>query len=92
MTEPENLILVHLREIRAEQRELRAELSAVEERIAQRFEDRFDAIEKRLGKMQANGVKALQSFIGHRFAGRAHDNDEIGRLKQRVDILDAPRT
>lgn len=83
MSEPDNLILVHLRE-------LRAELSAVEGRMAERFE----AIERRLGKMQANGVKALQSFIGHRTMVErtmASFDDEIVRLKQRIDTLELPR-
>ena len=62
MTEPDNLILVHLRE-------LRADIKAMEESAS----DGFDAIEKRLENMEKhldamhlNGVTALRNFIAHR--------------------------
>ena len=55
MTEPDNLILVQLRE-------LRADMKASEERITRRL----DTIEKRLNAMHLNGVTALRNFIGHR--------------------------
>ncbi len=62
MTEPENLILAHLRELRADVADVRAEMRGMEERLNARLE----AVDKRLDQMHLNGVKALCGFIGHR--------------------------
>lgn len=59
MSEPENLILAHLRELRADMNARFNELDA-------KFEKRFEAIENRLDKLDANAVKFMRSFIGHR--------------------------
>ncbi|MFL5214774.1 MAG: hypothetical protein ACJ8DH_12920 [Microvirga sp.] len=53
MAEPDNIVLVHLRDLRAD---MNARFDAME--------SRFEAIEKRLEMMHANGMKALKSFIG----------------------------
>ncbi len=84
MTEPDNLVLIQLRE-------LRAELKASEERIAQRL----DVIDKRLDAMHLNGVKALRGFIGHRsMAERAMASfeDEIAQLRRRFETLEGAPT
>jgi hypothetical protein len=88
MIEPDNLVLIQLRE-------LRAEMKASEERMTERFEKRFDAVEKRLDAMHLNGVKALRGFIGHRsMAERAMASfeDEIAQLRQRVERLEGAPT
>ena len=84
MTEPDNLILVQLRE-------LRAELKASEERMTKRFEKRFEAIEKRLDAMHLNGVTALRNFIGHRAMTErtiGSLDEELAQLKRRGDRLE----
>ncbi|HEX8663729.1 MAG TPA: hypothetical protein VF744_06830 [Beijerinckiaceae bacterium] len=81
MTEPENLVLVHLRELRAQ---MDARFDAVEARLT--------AMDKRLDAMHLNGMKALRGFIGHRTMVErtiASFEDEITQLKQRVDELEA---
>lgn len=55
MSEPENLILAHLRELRAD---MTARFDTVDRR--------FEAIEARLDKLDANAVKFMRSFVGHR--------------------------
>lgn len=88
MTEPDNLILVLLRE-------LRADMAAMEERMNARFdqvEARFETMDRRLDKLHANGLKALQGFIGHRTMVErtmASFEDEISQLKRRVERLEA---
>ncbi len=77
MAEPENLVLAHLRELRAE---MNARFDGME--------SRFEAIETRLNAMHANGMKALKSFIGHRTMterSMASFDDEVTRLRRRVD-------
>jgi flagellar capping protein FliD len=81
MVEPDNIVLVHLRD-------LRADMNARFDAIENRFESRFEAIEKRLDMMHANGMKALKSFIGHRTMterAMASFDDEVTRLRRRVD-------
>lgn len=81
MTEPDNLVLAHLRE-------LRADLKATEERLTTRLQ----TIEKRLDAMHLNGVTALRSFIGHRaMTERAMGSidEELAQLKQRVERLES---
>lgn len=78
MGEPDNLVLAHVRGLRAD--------------INTRFdglEKRFEAVEKRLDAMHANGMKALKSFIGHRTMterSMASFDDEVSRLRKRVDL------
>lgn len=55
MGEPENLILAHLRE-------LRADMTARFDELDARFERRFAAIEARLDKLDANAVRFMRSF------------------------------
>ena len=92
MAEPDNIVLAHLRELRAD---MNARFDAMERR--------FETIEKRLEAMHANGMKALKSFIGHRtmtersMAGFDHEvkrlrgrvEADIADLKQRVEQLEA---
>ena len=101
MAEPENLILVHLRELRSEVAALRDQLDTVEarlDRMEQRLEKsdyRLDRMEQRLDAMHLNGVKALRGFIGHRaMTERAMGSmdTQIGRLEQRVARLEAAET
>ncbi len=51
MSEPENLILAHLRELRAD---MTARFDAVDRR--------FEAVEARLDKLDANAVRFMRSF------------------------------
>ena len=77
MAEPDNIVLVHLRDLRAD---MNARFDAME--------SRFEAIEKRLEMMHANGMKELKSFIGHRTMAEramASFDDEVTRLRRRVD-------
>jgi hypothetical protein len=81
MSDPhDNLVLAHLRE-------LRADMSA-------RFEamdTRFDRIEKRLDIMHANGDKALRQFIGHRaMVERSMPSFEVDmrEVKRRLELLE----
>jgi len=90
MAEPDNIVLVHLRE-------LRADMGARFDEMERRFEavdKRFEAIEKRLDVMHTNGIKALRSFIGHRSIFErtmASVENDISDLKQRVERLEAAR-
>lgn len=89
MSEPENLVLAHLRELRAD---MNARFDAMEER----FEARFQAIERRLDQMHLNGMKALKGFIGHRTMterAMASFDEEVRGLRQRIDndIVDLKR-
>lgn len=59
MNEPDNLVLVHLREFRADMNAQFAEQNA-------RFGDRFAAIEKRLDKLDAAALRFMRTFVGHR--------------------------
>ena len=90
MTEPENLILALLRELRADIADVRAEIADVRAEMR----ERFGAVDKRLDAMHLNGVKALRGFIGHRAmveCTMASFEDESARLKRRVDELEASR-
>ena len=49
-------------------------------------------MEKRLDRLHANGLKALQGFIGHRTMVErtmASFEDEIAQLRRRVERLQA---
>jgi hypothetical protein len=59
MSEPENLILAHLRE-------MWADMTARFDELDSKFERRFAAIEARLDKLDANAAKFMRSFVGHR--------------------------
>jgi predicted nuclease with TOPRIM domain len=77
MAEPDNLILVHLRELRSELAEFREEVRT-----------EFKRVDTRLDAMHGNGMKALKSFIGHRTMterSMASFDDEVQRLRKRVD-------
>jgi chaperonin cofactor prefoldin len=84
MIEPDRLVLVHLRE-------LRAELKATEERLTSRLQ----TMEKRLDAMHLDGVTALPSFIGHRaMTERAMGSieEELAQLNKRVERLEGAPT
>lgn len=94
MTEPENLILVHLREMRADMSarfsSIDTRLQALETRLYS-LEPRFDRIEKRLEIMHANGDKALRQFIGHRaMVERSIASFEVDmrEAKRRLELLE----
>ncbi len=95
MSEPDNFVLVLLREMRAE---TNARFEALQGRMDARFEavdKRFDLIERRLEMMHRNGEKALRGFIGHRAMVErtmASFEDEIGSLKQRVERLETAQS
>ena len=83
MAEPENLVLVLLREMREETKS-RFDL----------MEQRLDRMEKRLDGMHLNGMKALKSFIGHRTMVErtfASFDDQVSRLEGRVADLESAR-
>jgi hypothetical protein len=87
MTEPDNLVLVLLRE-------LRADMNARFDDLERRMNERFEAVERRLDMMHRNGEKALRGFIGHRAMVErtiASLDDEISSLKQRVELLESAR-
>jgi hypothetical protein len=66
MSEPDNLVLAHLRELRAD---IEARFEQQRTEMDARFDAvdaRFDRIEQRLEIMHSNGEKALRQFIGHR--------------------------
>ena len=88
MNEPENIVLVQLRELRAEMRADREALSAEIRKLEAEMTKRLDA-------MHLNGVKALRGFIGHRsMAERAMASfeDEIAQLRSKVERLEAAQT
>ena len=92
MAEPENIVPIRLRELRAD---MNARFDNIERRMNERFgevEQRFDKIERRLEMMHRNGEKALRGFIGHRaMVERTMGSfeDELHSLKQRVERLEA---
>ena len=91
MAEPENLVLVLLRELRAE---MNARFDAVDTRFKE-VDARLDAIERRLEIMHQNGEKALRQFIGHRAMVErtmASFEQDLSILKQRVDRLETARS
>ena len=59
MAEPDNHTLVLLREMRADM-----------DRRHEAITTEFAAIRKQLDTVNANGVKALRSFVGHRLKQR----------------------
>lgn len=59
MSEPENLTLIVLRE-------MRAEMNARFDAMQAMNDARFDAIEKQLEQLRANGMKGFAGFVGHR--------------------------
>ena len=80
MVEPENIILFHLRELRAH----------MDERF-QAIEQRLDAMDKRLDAMHRNGEKAPRGSIGQRAMVErtmASFEDENAMLKRRVERLE----
>jgi len=80
MSEPDNLVLVLLREMRAD---MNARFDAIENRL--------DAMDRRLDVMHRNGEKALRGFIGHRAMVErmmASFEDDISSLKRRVEQLE----
>jgi hypothetical protein len=54
-SEPENLVLAHLRELRAEFHEMHSDLAG-----------RLERLDDRMKRMEANGRAALTRFMGHR--------------------------
>ena len=98
MSEPENFTHVLLREMRAEQQAFREEVNARFEQVDAQFAE----MRARLDKLHANGLKALQGFIGHRaMVERTMGSfertmvsfeDELAQLKRRVERLEAAET
>ena len=84
MTEPDNLVLVQLRELRAEMKADREALSAEIKKLEAEMTRRLDA-------MHLNGVKALRGFIGHRAMterAMASFDADFKERKKRVDRLE----
>jgi uncharacterized coiled-coil DUF342 family protein len=87
MTDRDNIVLVQLRE-------LRAEMGASHEDIKE-VTRRLDRIEKRIDAMHLNGVTALRNFIGHRSMterSMASIDEELAQLKRRVERLEGAAT
>jgi vacuolar-type H+-ATPase subunit D/Vma8 len=81
MSEPENHTLALLREMRADLERRHDAVTA-----------EFAAIRRQLETMNANGVKALRSFVGHRTMVErtiASFDSDISELRRRVDALEA---
>lgn len=74
MSEPENLVLVLLRE-------LRSEMNARFDHLEARMEARFATVDRRLDMMHRNGEKALRGFIGHRAMVERTMKQRIERLE-----------
>ena len=105
MTEPDNMVLVLLREIRENVRSVSQRLHHVEERLDRmegrlgrleerlgRTDERLGRMEKRLDAMHLNGTKALKGFIGHRaMVERTMASFQIQSetLEQRVAAVEA---
>ncbi|WP_375460164.1 hypothetical protein [uncultured Enterovirga sp.] len=90
MVDPENMILVLLRELRAEIPEAREEARATEVRVT----ERLDRMEKRLDAMHLNGTKALKGVIGQATLVErtmASFDDQVSRLELRVTVLEDVR-
>ena len=94
MSEPDNLVLVHLHELREEMRArftaVDSRLGAMEERLGA-MEDRLTSMDRRIDAMHLNGVKALRGFIGHRAMterAMASIEDQLIRLEERVVRLE----
>jgi hypothetical protein len=88
MSEPDNLVLAHLRELRTD---MNRRFDEIEARFAE-MNQRFTALDTRLDRMHANGMMALRSFIGHRNIFErtmASVGDDISDLRQRVTRLEA---
>jgi hypothetical protein len=102
MAEPDNLILVHLRDLRADIQGVRQDIQTLREEMDRRFE----AVDERLDAMHANGMNALKRVIGIRsifertmasvdidLSGLKRRLDEdVADLERRVEQLEAPRT
>jgi hypothetical protein len=95
MAEPENLVLVQLRE-------LRAEVNRRFDDLERRMDERFADTHRQLGMMRTNGEKAFRQFIGHRammertVASVVKDIDDLkedaGGLKERVERIEVELT
>ncbi len=87
MAEPENHALVLLGEMRAE---LRDDFAKSRRETAARF----DSIDERIDALHANGVKALEAFIGHSAMVErtiASVDDQMARREKRVRALEDVR-
>jgi hypothetical protein len=87
MSEPENLTLVVLRE-------MRTEMNARFDAMQAKNDARFDAIEKQLEQLRANGVKGLAGFVGHRsMTERAFGSvdKQLAAHEARLDALETAR-
>jgi predicted nuclease with TOPRIM domain len=83
MAEPDNLILIHLRELRSELAQFREEMR-----------EEFKRVDTRMDSMHRNGERALRGFVGHRARVErtmASFEDEITILRTRVEKLEATR-
>lgn len=81
MAEPENMILILLREMRAE---TNARFDAVEQRL--------DRMQTRIEELNINGLKAMKGFVGHRSMVEravAGYDDQLARLEVRMTALEA---
>ncbi len=82
--ETDNLVLSILREMRGELREMKAELKA-------EFKGEIARIDTRSTGWEANGIRMLKSFVGHRSMVEravADVDGEIAMLKRRVTVLE----
>ena len=89
MAEPDNLVLILLREMREEmitRSETNARFDAIEQRL--------DRMEKRIEQLNVNGLKAMKGFVGHRSMVEravAAYHDQLARLEVRMAALEAAR-
>ena len=98
--EPDNLILVHLREIRATLAEHSACFDRIDERFAQ-VDERFAHMDKRFDRLERR-FDDLHAVVSHTFAlstttfAKSRELDQLRqfsegereRLRERVDALD----
>ena len=95
MSGPDNLVLAHLRELRAD---IEARFEQLRTKMDARFDavdTRFDRIEQRLEIMRNNGDKALRQFIGHRAMverSMASFQVDLRALERRVELLETAQS
>jgi uncharacterized coiled-coil DUF342 family protein len=80
-TDPDNLVLNILREMRGDVAALRTDMDS-----------RFNSLEARMDKADATAMKMWKQFIGHRSMTERTVTDvdvEIAQLKRRVSQLEA---
>ena len=86
--EPDNLILVHLREIRATLAEHSARFDRIDERFAQveaRMDERFAQMDKRFDRMEQR-FDDLHEVVGHTFVLSSANSLKVQEFDRRYQL------